>query len=282
MVPPRSGCRFRGRRRRTLLALILLAGAWIEGGIGGVYALELGELYFTAMPTWIYNGFTEDSDGDPVQGSDVSPLRMTFGGGIEITINRDHRLEPQLWIYLQEYAALRDHDKTVPTQIETGSVVGDVANTLGIALSLPWLYTIPWAPNEDWRFSAGAGLALIFRIPISEIDGSDGSEVGSYWIGGRFIYPQINLAADYRITDDLAVGAGLEWYIPFYNLWADEVGAPFLDETMIRFGLRLRWRLFTTQRGAQSDDLGDEPDGNDVDNGSDSLEEGHDGQENEV
>lgn len=206
-------------------------------------AQELGHIFVTGMPTWIYNGFTEDSDGEPVQGSDVSPLRMTFGAGAEITLNEQHRLEPQLWVYMQEYAALREYDKTVPTQIETGSVPADVANTLGLAIAVPWLYTLPWPPLLDWQFSVGAGLALIFRIPVNEIDDSDGSAVGSYWIGGRFLYPHLNLVADYRFNDQYEIGAGLEWYLPVYNLWAQEETAPFLDETMLRFGLRLR-RLF--------------------------------------
>ncbi|SIQ33785.1 hypothetical protein SAMN05920897_10761 [Alkalispirochaeta americana] len=207
-------------------------------------AREITALYISAMPTWIYNGFTTDSDGESVQGSDTSPLRMTFGIGLELSLGEKNRLEPNLWVYTQEYAALRDHDKTVPTQIETGSSVGDIANTLGIALSLPWLYTLPWPDHEAWRLSAGGGITLIFRIPLEAIDGSDASPVTEYWIAGRFFYPHLQAAADYRLTDTLEVGAGLEWYIPAYNLWVDNrEDTPFLDETMLRFGLRLRHRL---------------------------------------
>ncbi|TVR71931.1 MAG: hypothetical protein EA427_03850 [Spirochaetaceae bacterium] len=218
----------------------MLLVLFLGGPVARLPAFELRAFFVTAMPTWIYNGFTRDGEGNNVQGSDVSPLRMTFGGGAEIALNERHRLEPQLWFYLQEYAALRDHDKTVPTQIETGVAVGDIANTLGIALSVPWLYTLPWPNAPGWRFSAGLGAALVFRIPIEEIDGSDGSEVGSYWISGRFIYPQVSLAADYQLNELYELGAGAEWYIPVYNAWAQEVSAPFLDETMVRLGLRIR------------------------------------------
>lgn len=230
-------CHRAGRRVYSTIFLLLL----LPGVPGAIAAFELSAFYLTAMPAWIYNGFTEDGDGNNVQGSDVSPLRMTFGGGVEITLHERHRLEPQLWLYLQEYAALREYDKTVPTQIETGVVVGDIANTLSLALSVPWLYTLPWPNVPDWRFSAGLGAALIFRIPIEDIDGSDGSEVGSYWISGRFIYPQLNLAADYTLNERFQFGLGAEWYIPVYNAWAQEVDAPFLDETMLRLGLRVRF-----------------------------------------
>ena len=208
-----------------------------------VPAFQLSGLFLTAMPTWIYNGFTEDSEGNNVQGSDVSPLRMTFGGGAEVSLNERHRFEPQLWFYLQEYAALRSYDKTVPTQIETGAVVGDIANTLSIALALPWLYTFPWPVAEGWRFSAGLGVAFIFRIPLQDIDGTDGGAVGSYWIDGRFLYPQLNLAADYSLSERYQIGAGVEWYVPVYNGWAQTEPAPFLDETMLRLGLRVRYLL---------------------------------------
>lgn len=211
-------------------------------------AQELNALFVSAMPTWIYNGFTEDSDGEPVQGSDVSPLRMTFGLGAHIGLGPRHRLEPQLWLYLQEYAALHAYDKTVPTQIETGPVVGDVVNTLGLAVALPWMYVIPLEHvGEDtvhsWDISVGGGLAAIFRIPLNGIDGSDTDGVGEYWIE-RILYPFITTAVDYHLTDRVQIGGGAEWYLPVYNAWVDsEKAVPFLDETMVRLGLRLRYQL---------------------------------------
>ncbi|POR02032.1 hypothetical protein AU468_07200 [Alkalispirochaeta sphaeroplastigenens] len=225
----------------------VLGLAWILAVVLTPHPVRAGRvtaLHLSAMPVWIYNGFTTDSDGESVQGSDTSPLRMTFGIGLELDLGGAGRLEPHLWVYTQEYAALREHDKTVPTQIETGSAVGDIVNTLGIALSLPWLYTLPWPANEAWRVSAGGGITLIFRIPLEAIDGSDASPVTEYWIAGRFFYPHLQIAADYRLTETMEVGAGLEWYIPAYNLWVDNgEDTPFLDETMVRFGLRLRHRL---------------------------------------
>lgn len=206
-----------------------------------LFGLPISRLFATAMPVWMYNGFTETADGDPVQGSEVSPIRMSFGAGLELRFTERMSLQPQGWLFMQEYAALLEYNKTVPTQIETGNYVGDVANTLGLAVSVPWVYTVSpeWAGN--WEFHGSLGLSLIYRIPIGGIDGSDAGPVGRYWIAGRFIYPDMGLAADYRITDRIQAGAGITWHIPVYNLWSQTEETPFLDETMLRYGLRVRW-----------------------------------------
>jgi len=208
-----------------------------------LFGIRITQLYLSAMPTWIYNGFTEDGDGTPVQGSDVSPLRMSFGGGFELRLTDTLSVEPDIWMLMQEYIALRDYDKTVPTQIETGNQVGDIANTLTLALSVPVVYTFSPAAVPNWEFDGSAGLALIYRIPVAGIDNSRAGPVGRYWIAGRFIYPHLGVAADYRFTDRVQVGGGLTWYVPIYNIWGRNEASPFLDETMLRYGLRVRWRI---------------------------------------
>lgn len=212
-----------------------------------VFGLSISRLFVTAMPVWMYNGFTETAEGDPVQGSEVSPLRMSLGAGFELRITDRMSFEPQGWAFMQEYVALEAYDKTVPTQIETGNQVGDIADTVGLALSVPWVYRVSpqWAP--EWEFRGSVGLSLVYRIPIRRIDGSDAAPVGRYWIAGRFIYPDVGLAADYRFTDRIQVGAGITWYIPFYNAWGRTEDTPFLDETMLRYGLRVRWYTNTTE-----------------------------------
>jgi hypothetical protein len=208
-----------------------------------LFGIRISQLYLSAMPTWMYNGFTEDAAGRPVQGSEVSPIRMSFGAGFELRLTESVSIEPEGWFFMQEYVALREYDKTVPTQIETGSQVGDIANTIGLGISVPAVYTwIPaWAGR--WEFDGSAGVALVYRIPIAGIDNSPAGPVGRYWISGRFIYPQFGVAADYRFTDRIQLGAGLTWYVPFYNIWGRIDGVPFLDETMLRYGLRVRWRI---------------------------------------
>ncbi len=195
------------------------------------------------MPVWLYNGFTEDEDGNAVQGSDISPIRISFGVGVEIELSEQGSLQPELWFYLQEYIALDAYDKTVPTQIETGSAVGDIANTLSLALEIPWVYTLTFPDAPDWSVSGRGGLALVFRIPVAGVDGSDAGPVAGYWIAGRFLYPYIGVGADYRFTDRMEIGAGVSWYVPVYNLWDGGEQTGFLDETMLRYGLTVRYRL---------------------------------------
>lgn len=195
------------------------------------------------MPTWIYNGFTVDGDGTPVQGSDVSPLKLSFGAGFELRLTDRFALEPEVWILTQEYVALNAYDKTVPTQIETGNQVGDIANTVTLAFSVPAVYV--WNPPAapSWTFDGGAGLALIYRIPVSAVDDSRAGPVSLYWISGRFLYPEVRVAASYEISDGFEIGTGLTWYVPIYNIWGRNEDSPFLDETMLRYGLRVRWIL---------------------------------------
>jgi hypothetical protein len=208
-----------------------------------IFGIRISQIYLSAMPTWMYNGFTEDAAGRPVQGSEVSPIRMSFGAGFELRLTESVSVEPEGWFFMQEYVALNEYDKTVPTQIETGRQVGDIANTIGLGISVPVVYT--WIPSWSggWEFDGSAGLALVYRIPIAGIDNSRAGPVGRYWISGRFIYPQFGVAADYRFTDRIQIGGGLTWYVPFYNIWGRIDGVPFLDETMLRYGLRVRWRI---------------------------------------
>jgi hypothetical protein len=222
----------------VVLALLTGVTAPVAAQLFGV---GISQVYLTAMPTWMYNGFTETEDGDAVQGSDVSPLRMTFGAGFELRLNSTMSIEPEGWLFIQEYIALKDYDKTVPTQIETGSAVGDIAQTIGLGVTVPFVYT--WQPDwtDRWRFDGRAGLGLVYRIPVGGVDGTDPGPVGIYWIAGRFVYPQIGVAADYQFTDRIRVGLGLDWFIPLYNLWDSDEPTPFLDETMLRWGVRVRW-----------------------------------------
>jgi hypothetical protein len=232
---------------RTLVIALCAMSAFVanppELSAQTVFGLRITRLFVTAMPVWMYNGFTETADGDPVQGSEVSPMRMSFGAGIDLRLTESISFEPEGWVFTQEYIALNEYDKTVPTQIETGSQVGDIASTLGVALSVPFVYTISPTWAAQWEFRGSLGLSLVYRIPIRAIDGSEAGAVGRYWIAGRFIYPTMGLAADYRLTDSLQVGGGITWYVPFYNAWGRNEEVPFLDETMLRYGLRVRWSI---------------------------------------
>lgn len=225
----------------TIFLCTVAGGAHAPVSAQEFAGLRISNVYATMMPVWIYNGFTETDDGTAVQGSDVSPLRFSFGVGMELDLTPRSSLRPEVWLYRQEYIALDEYDAVVPTQIETGSAVGDIADTISLAIELPWVYTLTFPELADWAFSGHGGLALIFRIPIAGIDGTEVGPVASYWIAGRFLYPYIGLGADYRFADHMTLGADLSWYIPIYNAWDGGEPTGFLDETMLRFGLRVRY-----------------------------------------
>ncbi len=197
-------------------------------------------VFLTGGPLWMYNGFTTTSAGESVQGSDVSPLKTSLGAGVEVPLTAVISVEPEGWLFMQEYIALKAYPKTVPTQIETGAAVGDIASTLGVGLSLPLTFSWQSTRLDRWSIGARGGVGLVFRIPLSGIDGTDPGAVGRYWITGRFVYPQVGIAMDYRLNDDVLIGAVCDWLIPLYNSWDSDVSTPFLDETMIRAGVRLR------------------------------------------
>lgn len=235
------------RRRRPagmLVAVIMaLLLAPMVAAAPGSFTVE--RWLFTGQATLARNEFTTTDDGTAVQGSEVSPRRMTFGAGAVVSIPIPGRLEPEVWLRRQEYISLNAHDAVVPTQLETGSAVGSIADTLTVALSVPWRISSPIPRNEDWDLSAGAGLALLFRLPVSGVDGTSGNEVGRYWISqGRFLYTTTGASLDYRISDRLRVGAGFSWYLPIHNLWADlPSGASFQHHTTRRWGLRVQYTM---------------------------------------
>lgn len=228
---------------RMLAGLALLLLPLTQTPAQSLFGIRISELFVSAMPVWTYNGFLEDGNGTPVQGSDVSPITMSFGAGFELRLSPLFSIEPEGWLALQEYAALDAYDKVVPTQIETGSAVGDVGNAIIFGISVPAVFH--WDPDwsGNWEFNGSAGLALVYRIPISAVEGSELGPIARYWFAGRFIYPELGVSADYQFAPRIHAGAGLTWYIPFYNTWGRNVDVGFLDETMLRYGLRVRWLI---------------------------------------
>ena len=197
--------------------------------------------YVSVAQNLIYNGFTTTERGVPVQGSQVSPFHMSTGYGLSFAYGTNMALETEAWAFVQEYAALAAHDKTVPTQIESGNAVGEIARLVTLVITVPWVYRLPWGGGGAWSFEAKAGLSLAWRIPIAGVDGSQVGPATTYFLAWRFIYPHVGLAAGYRLNEriDLVIAAG--WDVPLYNLWDSGPPTPFLDETMVRYGLRVVW-----------------------------------------
>ena len=207
--------------------------------------LSFEGLEFRAGMLWIGNGFTEDGYGNPVQGSDVSPLRFSPGVSALFRLPGVWRFTPGLDFYYQEYLKPKDrpYDKVVPTQIETGSGEGDIAGTFGVLLSLP--VGPEFHPAEDWRLAFALSPTLALRFPVIAIEGSETEGLFEYFYsGGRFITPELRARLGYRVSPQLEVGALLRGLYPIANLYAElDDGVEWWDELMVGLTLSIAYRF---------------------------------------
>jgi hypothetical protein len=200
-------------------------------------ALQVPELDVHIGSSWIGNGYTEDADGNAVQGSDVSPLNFTAGFGVQMEFAPLVRFAPTLFLYWQEYLET-DNGKVVPTQIETGSAVGDLAGSLGLLLSLPYVYE--WQLSEELGVMAGFSPSLVFRLPMQPIEGSSlGGLYGYFFSEARFLVPELVGSLLYRVNDSIRFGLNLRLFLPMHNLWT-EYEVRFFDEAIIMPNLEVR------------------------------------------
>lgn len=195
-----------------------------------VDALEFQTLDVNFGQLWIGNAYKEDEAGDPIQGSDVSPLNLAGGVGTLVEIVPGLTVNPAIDFFWQEYL-VTDSGKVVPTQIETGSGVGAIAGTLGIILSVPYVY--PITLSDELELFVGASPSFLLRFPLRPIEGSDTGELSSYFYSsGRFFYPELQTKLFYSLTEEVSLGFSLRVFVPVHNLW-DEYDVAFWDELMI-------------------------------------------------
>ncbi len=217
---------------RTALILALLLSA-----AGAANALEVGELNVHLGQAWIGNGYTTDADGEPVQGSDVSPLNFTGGFGVDLEFAPRVRFAPSLFLYWQEYLETPS-GKAVPTQIETGTAAGNIAGSLGIVLSMPYIYE--WSLSEEFAILAGASPSVVLRLPAQPIEGSDVDGLYEYFFSeARFLQPEVMGSFLYRLNETVRFGLNLRVFFPVHNLWT-QYEVDFFDEAMILPNLELR------------------------------------------
>lgn len=224
-------------RRVAFLILIALSVT------GASHAVTVVGVDVRGGVAWIGNGYREYPDGTTVQGSDVSPLRPLLGAAVPLQFSPHAVFTPALDLFWQDYLAVED-GKVVPTQIETGSAAGDIAGTLGVILSLPVTYE--WRTGERFTLGAGGGLALVLRLPLGPIDGSDASPLWNYFYSDlRFLYPEAQFALRYEASETIEVGGLLRVLWPVAPLITD-YDVPFWDEmkialmTTVRFRRRIR------------------------------------------
>ena len=211
-------------KARRLILLILIALALSHAA----NAISLPGIELRAGPTWIGNGYREYPDGSAVQGSDVSPLRVFGGAALPLVLANGMVITPGMDLYWQEYLAASEDGKVVPTQQESGRAAGELAGTLGILLSVPVNWE--WQLREQLRLGVGVGPALLFRLPIAPIDGSDVSPLWRYFYSGlRFVYPDTQLSLRYRVSERFDFGGMLRVLWPIASLWST-YDVPVWDE----------------------------------------------------
>ena len=217
--------------RTALILALLLTMA------GAANALEVGELDLHLGQAWIGNGYTTDSDGEPVQGSDVSPLNFTGGLGVDLEFAPRVRFAPTLFFYWQEYLETAS-GKAVPTQIETGTTAGNIAGSAGLILSIPYLYELRL--SEELAILAGASPSLVLRLPAQPIEGSELAGLYEYFFSeARFLQPEITGSFLYRLNETVRFGLNLRVFFPLHNLWT-QYEVEFFDEAIILPNLELR------------------------------------------
>lgn len=216
-----------GRTARFFGALLLVVSCVSTPDAG---ALEFQTLDVNFGQLWIGNAYKEDEAGDPIQGSDVSPLNLAGGVGTLVEVVPGLTLNPAIDFFWQEYL-LTDSGKAVPTQIETGTAVGPIAGTLGIILSVPYVHAITL--SDELKLFLGASPSLLLRFPLRPVEGSDTGELSSYFYSsGRFFYPELQTKLFYTLTETVSLGFSLRIFLPVHNLW-NEFDVAFWDELMI-------------------------------------------------
>lgn len=215
-------------RRAVLLCLPFLIA---------VAALGAQARLSTSMgPVILYNGYVEDGSGEPVQGSDSGPIAYSGGIALDVPLRDWGAFRPALWLTPHTYLADRDGGFVVPTQIESGAVLGDIATTLVTALDLPLIVRLDPGATGGAQIDLGLGTALIFRIPLVAHDGTDPAPIGRHWISaGRFVYPSTGVGVLLPLSARWDVRAAADVYWPLANAWAPRPeAARALDGLMVR------------------------------------------------
>ncbi len=216
-----------GHTARTVGALLFVASCLSTPEAG---ALEFQTLDVNFGQLWIGNAYKENAAGDPIQGSDVSPLNLAGGVGTLVEVVPGMTLNPAVDFFWQEYL-LTESGKGVPTQIETGTAAGPIAGSLGIILSVPYVHSI--SLSEELELFLGASPSFLLRFPLRPVEGSDTGELSSYFYSsGRFFYPELQTKLFYTLTDTVSLGFSLRIFVPIHNVW-DEFDVAFWDELMI-------------------------------------------------
>lgn len=198
---------------------------------------------------WVGNAYRTDEDGQAIQGSDVSPIKIAGSAGVRLRVSESLYFAPLASLHYGEYLRAEGR-KSVPTQIETGAEVGDVAGLLTVLVSAPWLY--PLDLGESWELRLGGGPTLNFRIPVNPIAGSAGPVVGHFYTAGRFISPEAWIGGSYAFRENMRIGATARTVIPIHNFW-DDYPVPFWDEMQVLLSARIEIAVGAGRRSSSDE-----------------------------
>lgn len=187
---------------------------------------------------WVGNAYREEYTGEYIEGSDVSPLLTFTGAAFDIPLGRTFRLSPGVDIWYKDYVFTEG--RAVPTQIETGPAVGQIAGTFGFVVSIP--IEARFAVARGLSLHAGIGPAALLRAPIFPIEGSDTDELVEYFYAdGRYFYPELRAGGDYEVSERVGIRFELRGFAPFGRIYAGDNGLPWWDQVMTsgQVGMRL-------------------------------------------
>ncbi len=229
---PHSVILHRVRYRISILSALVLIFL-VAGEVAAGPALNLrGGLI------WIGNAYREEYTGRYIEGSDVSPLLTFAGAAFDVPLGSTFRLSPGIDIWYKDYVFTEG--RAVPTQIETGPAVGQVAGTFGIVVSIP--IEARFALGGGLSIHGGIGPAVLLRAPIFPVEGSDTDQLVDYFYSnGRFFHPELRAGGDYEVSERIGIRFELRGFAPFGRIVTGNDGLPWWDQLMIsgQVGMRL-------------------------------------------
>lgn len=185
----------------------------------GAQALRIEHLDIEAGITTLFNS---DATGAP------SPIVLPEVG-ISLPLMFDDsafHLLPRLAVFGTDY--LYTGFRPIPAEVERAQFF-----VLGISLDI--LAGYGFAVSESIDMAVRGGITVLIRVPIS-VDppyAEESSYYTDYFYGNaRFIYPEVEYAVRWKMSEDFSIALTLRALIPLFHLWDGE-SLPFYDQLMV-------------------------------------------------
>jgi hypothetical protein len=165
----------------------------------------------------------------------VAPL---IGLSMPLQLSGSFFLEPGLEIMGTYYEWIPGADVAVLTPAESGKGFF----TLGALLSLQAGLKFPISTVISLGGALGLDLFLRFPLELQNQVASDASSALGWFLGGRFLYPEVRLFLRWHISEPVDLLFNLRGFYPVYHLW-DGSSQPFWDALMVSGGVGFAIRL---------------------------------------